>query len=173
MKLTLETLHLYADHVGECLIWSQSVGSHGYPQARLDGRTQLVRPYVYYKLLGHEFRRAYPRIVSRCGNPLCISPDCLRSWSASQIMVREYATGSRSTHSEYLSRLRRSIRTGQAKLTREQVAEIRALPASMTHTEIARTYGVHNKTISDLRRGMSWRTEFPASSVFAYAGAAR
>lgn len=170
MKLTLETLHMHADEVGECLIWRGTLGSHGYPQARLDGRTQLVRAHVYRELMGVAVL-AGRRITSRCGNPLCISPACITQATPGQLLARSYSSGARSKTGEYLKRLRRAQRSGQAKLTSEQVAEIRALPSGQSHMAIAREYGVHGKTISALRRGLTWRTGFAGSSVFAFAGA--
>lgn len=170
MKLTLETLHMHADEVGKCLIWRGTVGNHGYPQARLGGRTQLVRAYVYRELMGVELL-AGRRITSRCGNPLCISPACISQATAGQLMARSYSSGARRGPDQYIARLRRAQRSGQAKLTSSQVAEIRALPSEHSHMSIAREYGVHGKTISAIRRGLTWRTGFAGSSVFAFAGA--
>lgn len=42
-----------------------------------------------------------------------------------------------------------------AKLTAEVVREIRA--SSLTNTELAEVYGISRRTISDARRGKTWR----------------
>ena len=44
-----------------------------------------------------------------------------------------------------------------AKLTQEQVDEIRACPPEVTHTELGRKYGVDRRTVSRIRNGMRWR----------------
>ena len=115
MKLTLENLHMHADEVGKCLIWRGALGSHGYPQARLGGRTQLVRAYVYRELMGVELL-AGRRITSRCGNPLCISSACISQATAGQLLARSYSSGARSKTGEYLTRLRRAQVQRQADL---------------------------------------------------------
>lgn len=68
----------------------------------------------------------------KCENTLCVNPD----------------------HCEPVTHRRNIYVSRQTKLTDEQVAEIRALPASLSHAEIARRYGVTYPTISVIRRGL-------------------
>lgn len=48
-------------------------------------------------------------------------------------------------------------RHGSAKLTVEQVAEIKRLLPTVGNRYIARDFGVHEATISSIRRGLTWR----------------
>jgi hypothetical protein len=62
----------------------------------------------------------------------------------------EYCTPTRNVHHALLTGLTKH------NLTPEMVRAIRALPAELTHREIARRYGIHESQISRLRRGLVW-----------------
>lgn len=162
MKLTLDNLHMYCEEEGNCLLWKLSLNQNAHPQARLEGRTQLVRRYVYLTLLG---RRLPPKhnVSTRCRNPLCIAPDCLVARTQAMSVKLSYSSGRRCTTTEYASRVERIIKQGLTKLTREDVATIRA--SSEPHTVLAERFNVHRKTIAAARSGRYWKLP-AANSVF-------
>ena len=166
MKLTLDTLPMYCTSYGQCLLWDQSVNSAGYPQATLDGiGGRMVRRYVY-SLMGKELQKNL--IVSpSCGQKLCVSPDCLEGTRFSAVLKRSYKDGARSTAAEYCARLERAKVSGMAKLTPDQVADIRSR-AHEGSTALASEFAVAGSTIRDILRGKSWRTTSPQASVFTW-----
>ena len=82
-------------------------------------------------LVGHAARAS-------CGNSLCVNPD----------------------HAEIIPRIfGRGESHPQAKLTRDQVCEIREFLAQgdLTHREIAKRFGVSRSTITHINTGRKWR----------------
>jgi hypothetical protein len=161
MKLTLDTLHMYCDEEGDCLLWKLSAKKGAHPQARLDGKVQLVGRYVYTVLMGRQLANGH-RVSPKCGNPLCIAPGCLQQQTYSTILKRSYATGKRSRINEYAARVQRAKDQGWVKLTLADVQAIRL--SDEPHTVLAERYDVHRKTIADARAGVHWRVQ--GSSVF-------
>lgn len=162
MKLTLDNLHMYCDEEGECLLWKLSLNQKSHPQARLEGRTQLVRRYVYLTLMGRRLPAKH-HVSVRCGNPLCIAPECLVARTQSLSVKLSYANGRRCMTAEYAGRLDRIEKQGWTKLTREAVDLIRA--SKEPHTVLAERFNVHRKTIAAARSGRYWRLP-AANSVF-------
>lgn len=168
MKLTLDTLPMYCDEVGDhCLHWRLGVNSTGYPQANLEGAVWMVRRYVVQRLMGHSLPPRTP-IVARCGCRLCVSPKCLHVSTMSAVLRKAYRHGMRHTQHEYLARHAKAVARGWCKLTREQVDAMRALDPGVSHAEAGRIFGVHAKTAGNIRRGLSWRESAPSSSVFSW-----
>lgn len=163
MKLTLDTLHLYAKEVGDCLYWLQSCNSAGKPQARLDGQHWLVQRYVYIVLLGNDIRPGN-RISTRCGHSKCISPGCLIQSNYSMILKRSYEKGKRSLASEYGSRVQRLMDAGRTKLSYEKANEIRV--SELSTAELSEAYGVNKGTINRIKKGQYWRAG--GASVFTW-----
>ncbi len=166
MILTLESLPRYCHEVGECWHWAASCNGAGYPQANVNGRVGLVTAHVW-RLMGKSVPSRRYCLVTTCNERLCVRPGHIALRSRSSTLRRAYAEGKRMTHLEYAKRLYGSQHL--AKLPPAQVAEIRARPAEQSHASIAREYGVTDKAISEIRRGITWRTALPASSVFAWA----
>lgn len=166
MRLTLETLHMYADEEGECLLWRQSVGSHGYAQANLEGKPgSLVKNYIFTRLLGAELG-AKRVIALTCGNKRCISPAHIESMTVGKVQRLAYSSGRRNAELEYLGRLKARAASSLPMASKEQVQAVRAFPDGMTYTEIARQTGLGHKSVSRIRRGLTHRTEHACSSVW-------
>lgn len=150
---------------GDCLLWNQGLVSSGYPQARIDGRSQLVARYVYVHLLGKELRKGYV-LTTRCGNKLCLAPCCLMQITYSERMRRSYASGARSTATEYASRQRRAVEQGIAKCSLEIAEDIRANRMHVPSKQLAAELGVGRTAVDDMKAGRTWRRPLPANSVF-------
>lgn len=92
-------------------------------------------------------------IRHKCDNKACINPDHLEPGSHADNM-RDMVERRRSA---------RGTRNSKAKLTPEQVAEIRRLfvPQSTEYGSVAlgRLYGVSNSTINRIVRGLYWVAE--------------
>lgn len=167
MKLTVESLPMYCHEVGDCLHWAQGTNSCGYPMANVDGGVWMVRRYVFTRLLGHELQPRQP-LTTRCGNKLCVTPGCLYATTMGAVLRKAYRNGSRSTQHEYLARLVRAQNSGMAKVTADQVRQLRDLGDDVSHADAGRMFGIHPKTASHIRRGLTWREAAPASSVFSW-----
>ena len=168
MRITLDQLHMYCTQCGTCLLWNLGVNSTGYPQANIEGKPgQMVRRHIFLNLLGRTLKKG-ERVASRCDRKLCVEPSCLYAESHGKTLSRAYRAGKRMGALEYARRLDASRGTGMAKLTWEQVHAIRCEPDTRTHTSIAEEYGMSHKSISEIRRGITWKTSASASSVFAW-----
>jgi hypothetical protein len=92
-------------------------------------------------------------IRHKCDNRACINPDHLEPGNHADNM-RDMVVWQRSA---------RGVRNSKAKLTPEQVAEIRRLfiPQSTEYGSVAlsRVYGVSNSTINRIVRGLYWVAE--------------
>lgn len=92
-------------------------------------------------------------IRHKCDNRACINPDHLEPGSHADNM-RDMVERRRSA---------RGTRNSKAKLTPEQVSEIRRLfiPQSTEYGSVAlsRVYGVSNSTINRIVRGLYWKVE--------------
>ncbi len=171
MKITLENLHMYCDECGDCLQWRLSRNSAGSPQANIDGRTQLVRRYVFTELLGRKVNGRHTRVTVTCGDELCVEPSHLVGRTYGEVLQRTYSSGARSGATEYVKRLDQARRAGMAKLDWDKVREIRAL-SPQTLQSIANAYGIDPRTASSILKGESWRERMPGASVFDLARAA-
>lgn len=165
MSLSMDQIRMRCTEEGTCLLWNQGLHCKGYPQARIDGRPQLVHRYVYTQIMGREVPKN--RVVSnRCGNRLCVSPQCLTAITYGARLSRAYKRGNRLAAAEYVNRLEAAIKAGKAKLSFEIADHIRAERMDETNEALAKEYGVHPKTIYEVKRGKRWMRRLPASSVF-------
>lgn len=157
-----------------CWWWTGCADRDGYGRLRVHG--QFTRAHRFSLVL-HGFD--VPRgalVLHSCDNPACVNPAHLRIGTAAQntrdaIERRRLAYGDRNASRKYPERRPRGKRhhwqtkpwtrmhgerNGRAKLTWEEVEEIRALPASIPGTQIAKAFGVSNVMVSKIRRGLAW-----------------
>lgn len=84
-------------------------------------------------------------VLHRCDNPICVNPDHL------------FLGDQRSNMDDKVSKARqdRGDQHGMHKLSEQDARAIKADPRK--HAEIASQYGVSYVTVSDIKRGRSWR----------------
>ena len=162
--LTLDNIANYCEAEGDCLVWQQGCHSSGAPQACVGGRPWLVRRYLA-TLMGWEIKGL--SVVATCGTERCVAPGCLALQTQSQVLAGAYASGARNTVSEYAARRDKAIRMGWAKLTPEQLLEVRAAPREVTHAVLGAKFGMSADAIGRARRGKTWRTGARGASAFA------
>jgi hypothetical protein len=116
-----------------CWIWQRYVDEHGYGRAPKKG---IMRPA--HRVLYERFVAPVPahlHLDHLCRNTLCVNPEHMEPVTPAE-----------------------NVRRGLcAKLTPADVREIRAAPASVMNTELAKRYGVDPSAISRARRGLQWR----------------
>ncbi len=90
-------------------------------------------------------------VLHSCDNPACCNPAHLRLGTHADNMADMYKRGRRD-HSKI-----RGEKNGAARLTAEQVAEIRKrLKADESQRALGRAFGVNKSTIARIEHGRSW-----------------
>ncbi len=152
--LTLKMIHDRCDEVGDCWIWKDAVGQHGYPiMRRLPGGCQLVRRVVV-ALDGRPAAARQP-VTCTCDEKRCCNPAHLKPSTPSAVGKAAAAKGSFSTKARAarIAQGRRS--SGATKLTLDLVREIRS--SEETGPVLAERYGVNRSLIGSIRRGTAWK----------------
>lgn len=96
-------------------------------------------------------------VLHHCDNPSCVNPEHLFLGTATDNMrdMTRKGRNIRQTHPEKF----RGENAGLAKLTEEQVRDIRRLYAAggVTYKELARRYGVAKYAIQSVVKRLTWR----------------
>ena len=140
--------------LSKCINHPRGMFPSGYGAKWWLGATRKAHRVAYcqaHGLLPDDIERTIIR--HKCDNKACINPDHLEPGSHADNM-RDMVERRRSA---------RGTRNSKAKLTPEQVAEIRRLfvPQSTEYGSVAlsRVYGVSNSTINRIVRGLYWKAE--------------
>jgi len=153
---------------GGCWIWTGARTPHGYGQVQVDGRRMLIHRASWEQENGPI--PAGLLVLHRCDTPPCINPEHLFLGTQSDNMRDSKAKGRSGwiTHPERVprgdnhgSRRRRDERPrgeahGQARLTEDAVRDILGSPW-MSNAAMAQQYGVSEKTVYCVRRGLTWQ----------------
>lgn len=131
----------------ECLIWPYAKGGRGYGQMKVAG----VRHYVHRRVC-EEVNGSPPtpdhEAAHSCGHGHegCVTKGHLSWKTPAENQADRIVHG---THG-------RGGRNPRAKLTADDVREIRSLNDQIVEKEIAERFGVSSSNISAIRRGKSW-----------------
>lgn len=128
---------------GDCWLYTGTVMNNGYGELRFNGQKLYAHRVAYEAAFGSI--SAGMCVCHSCDVKLCVNP-------------AHYFLGTDAeNHDDCVSKKRHAFgaRNGQAKLTDEAVAQIRA--SDMSGKELARTYGVSVATISEVRNSKMWR----------------
>lgn len=132
-----------------CIEFQGYIGNHGYGKVTYKGEEWLAHRLSYAK--AHGLSKAQMKnicVLHRCDNRPCTNPEHLFSGTKGD-NARDRNEKGRTTRGEQCY---------NAKLTEKTVREIRSaasLPGANQH-EIAKKYGVSNKTISKVVTGVRW-----------------
>lgn len=165
MHLTLKSLRHYCTEEGDCWLWKLGTLGNGYPQARVDGKGEALRQYVFCRLLKNVVKPRHV-VTTTCGSRLCLNPRHLHERSRSEVLRGAHASGARCRPASYQKRLAAAIEIGLPRLDWHRVEDIRSRPKESTHAELAREFGVSERAISNVRRNITWRQHIAGSSVF-------
>ena len=130
---------------GDCLEWTGCSTADGY------GRTQAYgKMWRTHRLALHleDVDTTGHFVLHSCDNPLCCNPDHLRLGTHQENMDDMKSRGRQARHY--------GNHNGSAKLTEQQVLEIRAI-RGMTRKEIAKRYGVGLTTINHIINRKRWQ----------------
>jgi hypothetical protein len=136
-----------------CWLWTGAKNERGYGSLRVSGATKKATHVAWYLEHGQ-----WPVLgvfaCHQCDNPGCVKPSHLFLGSALDNNRDRHRKGRTVSNLDTTSRAR-GEHTGGAKLTEENVREIRRTAES--GVSLARRFGVSPVTISKARRGLKWR----------------
>ena len=131
-----------------CWIWTGGVSGNGYGYANVNGKQVRAHRAVFEAM-----RRSIPDggcACHRCDNKLCVNPD--------HIFIGSHAENMADMRSKHRHRPPIGERSGTAKLTAEQVREIRDMASwYVPHQEIADRFGVTRSHISHIVNRDKWK----------------
>jgi hypothetical protein len=156
-------------HETGCWLWLGTQVNGGYGLIRGEAYTGTKRMFLAHRVSWELSNGPIPDglcVLHSCDNRLCVNPSHLfLGTQADNIadMVRKGRQGHtggakgllNGTHT-HPHRRARGERQGRAKLTADEVMEIRA-SSGVTQTVLAQKYGVTLSNISSIRRRKSWR----------------
>ena len=131
----------------QCITWPFSCTGNGYGKIWIDGKLRPVHRVICERINGpaptpdHQSRHS-------CGNGHigCVNPRHVRWGTRIENKADELLHGTRN----------RGRRNGQAKLTVEDVREIRAVDGSMPRHQLGARYGVTASTIYEVVSRQTW-----------------
>lgn len=139
---------------GECWEWTGAVDKQGYGRFHVgkSRNSAMLSHRIAYGLATGEAPEA---VCHRCDNPKCCNPAHLFGGTRADNNADMARKGRAATEKPKL----RGQKHHQAKITDKQAAEIRALYSNggVTQRQIAATYGVCQRTINKVVRGISFR----------------
>lgn len=142
--------------VGDCLVWTACKNSDGYGQFM--AHPKLWSSHRLAWTLTHGSIPSGMHVLHKCDNPSCIEPKHLFLGSHADNMRDAWVKG-RKTMSESFLRYANSAKPGEkngrAKLTRQQVEEIRRCGGRQK--EVAAKFGVSKSAVSMIRTNQTWR----------------
>lgn len=154
--------HVKRGKANECWPWQLS-SNNGYGQFQVGGRPVRAHRVAYY--LGHGADPGEYLVCHACDTPVCCNPSHLFLGTAgdnatdrNQKGRNNPPSGWRSGRYTHPERTARGERAGGAKLTDEQVVEIRALYASgLTQQDVGDRFGIKRETVGAIIRGKNWQ----------------
>lgn len=155
--------------LGQCWIWTASLDSHGYGHAQAGGTIRLAHRVAWVLANGqipHGNSYHGTCVCHRCDNSACVNPshlflgthtDNVRDRESKDRGARFF--GDQNASRKFPEKRPRGERHKCAKLTAEQVIEIRAIYAKggLSKVDIAAQFGVHNTTICKIISREKWK----------------
>ena len=132
-----------------CLEWTGAKSRKGYGNLFVDGKSYLAHRLAYEAWVGPIPDGLW--VLHSCDNPPCINPEHLR--------VGTHQDNTDDMMSRGRDRHPRGVANKSAKLTDEQVREMRTLYAAGNVTQVAlgQKYGINQTVVSDIVRRQTWK----------------
>lgn len=135
----------------ECLIWPFTTNGAGYGLITVDGRLRYVHRIVCESANGppptEHHHAAHDNNGQPCISQCCVNPNHLRWATPSENCLDKALHGTAQIGEQ----------NPVAKLSEQNVREIRALKGSLTQREIAQMFGVARETVRNIHAGSRWR----------------
>lgn len=146
----IEWLENHKDFSGdECLIWPYSRNHNGYGSVALPDGTNTMANRLMCEMGHGEPPTREHQSAHSCGNGHlgCVNPRHLRWATVKENMADCVEHGT----------VPQGERNGHAKLTEDDVREIKRLRGIVTQRELAKRFGVGHANIAQIQRGFSWK----------------
>jgi hypothetical protein len=149
------------DTNGDCWIWTASKDTSGYGQVRYQGRLRRATHIAWELTNGSVPSDAF--LCHRCDNRACVRPDHLFIGdqvinTADMVAKGRQAIGDAASSRLHRERRPRGVAHPKAKLTEDQVREIRRRSIEgESQRHLARAYGVGKNAIQGIVEGVTWR----------------
>lgn len=131
----------------ECWPWTGSLTNSGYGKTSRGGKTLLAHRVAYEDVNGQIPDQL--QVLHRCDNPPCCNP--------AHLFLGTQADNLADCRAKGRTVVRRGSEHWAAKITEDQVREIRRLCSSgTTQRAVAQRFGINQSQISRLLRGEAW-----------------
>lgn len=150
---TAAELYSYTRMNGDCMEWLGGTDRKGYGCLKWKDKNKRAHR-LSYELTYGEIPKGF-LICHSCDNPLCINPKHLWAGTSKQNTLDMMAKGRGNMIKG--KRLKNSPLRPCAKLSEDDVRAIRKrLGNGETAVNIAKSYNVSDRTISDIKTGRNW-----------------
>ncbi len=151
-----------------CWLWNTPRGGRRYPTVKVHGRTVGANRFVLEMTLGRSLAPGEMALHS-CDNKRCVNPRHLHAGTHAQNVAEAVERGRIASGDRHGSRTKPEAFKGSpsplhgdelpfARLTSSAIIDIRSTPKTYgSGIALAQKYGVRPCTISDVRRGRTWR----------------
>ena len=136
----------HAPGLGQCWVWTGATNGVGYGKLGRNHRTLAAHRYAWRLQSGRE---PVGHVLHRCDNPPCVRKKHLFEGDDAANQTDMVAKGRR--------RNRRGTTHPRAKVTEEQVAEIRKRYRPGLGRSLAREYGLTQNSMWKLIHGETWK----------------
>lgn len=147
------------DRSGDCWLWTKCINSQGYGvfMRGPKGASKSIRAHRQaWELINGPIPQGL-EVCHSCDNPRCVRPEHLFLGTHQDNMDDMFTKG-RAVVQTHPEKLARGEQQGKAKLTVDNVREIRSLHQSGLSTrQIGDRYGVNSGTIHDVVHYRTWR----------------
>lgn len=155
---------------GKCWLWTACTSSYGYGILRINGRNHGAHR-VSYELNVAPIPKGYD-CCHHCDNPLCVNPSHLfagtrkdnlndmraKGRAVYQANPEKLARGDRNGARTHPEKILRGENNGKAKLTNDQVRDIRRrVNAGEKQNALAIEFGVLKSTINSIIKRRNWK----------------
>lgn len=142
-----------------CWNWQGAKNKAGYGTLTVNKKTVFAHRYSYQYHVGEIPEKLF--VCHKCDNPSCINPEHLflgdnyiNILDAS--IKNRLASGKKNGAHTHKEKVRKGSQIGTAKLTENQVIEIRQAYKKIPQKTLAAMYGVSRGTIQNIHEGRNW-----------------
>lgn len=147
--------------LGECWLWTLSVGALEVPRARIGGRSVSVRRWVANQMRAQPVPATKWTVVADCEQGLCVNPTCIHAMPRTKAQAMWRARDLWPT--EQIRVAVANAKRASSKLTPERVQRMRDERAAsilagkpITYAELGERYGISEGAAGHIIRGDRW-----------------